>query len=150
MSEAIKWAELTPAQRDELVAEKVMGWTRVQCPGDEKDVYCNEYSDYVCSVCGAYAPRNLPLVHGIIPPEHSYSQSLDAAWKVVEKMKEPDTDPECQGNYTHFADLCDGLEFGTGSSVFDVLWHLTSERICLAALNACGVEIADFVLRMGT
>jgi Phage ABA sandwich domain len=60
---------------------------------------------------------------------------LNDAWRIVEKLKEPDRDIEWT-NYSSFADLCGELEeLADSGSVFAVLWSITPERICKAALK---------------
>ena len=66
---------------------------------------------------------------------------LNDAWKIVEKMKAPDTSPPgWEGHHTLFATFCGKLEemlwdTPTGP-LFYVLWNLTPEAICQAALQA--------------
>jgi hypothetical protein len=55
------WAEMTPRQRDALVAEKVMGWAKI------------EYSDGTV---------------GFWWKVPHYTTDIAAAWAVVEKMRE--------------------------------------------------------------
>lgn len=87
MSEAICWKALTPEQRDRCVAEKVMGWTEQLCDLDAHDgmeLAIYDSGDAYCPRCHAYGYID-DLEHGIIPPPR-YTQSMDAAWLIVEKM----------------------------------------------------------------
>jgi len=131
VSDTIKWSELTPKQRDEEIHEKVMGHTRHtvrhEVPSRAGGIaFISSYTTWQTG--GQETPR--------------YSQCMDSAWLVVEKMKEPDADPGWEGNRSRFADFSDELvPFAESSSLFDVLWCITPEAICIAALRACGFQV---------
>src|SRR5258708_5793037 len=88
MGEIIKWNELSPAERDRLVAEKVMGWQPVQCDeGIELTVY--DDGDAWCPRCHQ-REHTSSFEHGIIPPP-AYTQSMDAAWLVLKRVVQLET-----------------------------------------------------------
>lgn len=146
MNEPITWASLTPEQRDELVAEKIFGWQPVQCPGNSDDVYCDEYNDYGCAKCGAYAPHGQALVHEIIPPEYSY-QNMNAIKLLRQRMAELHpllnlhlfvyTYNRCYAAFS-LEPPVDNDEWSEGNGE-----HCMEDAICLAALRACGVLIEE-------
>jgi len=133
VSEIIKWGQLTPHQRNVLVAEKVMGWTPTLCVDGEHNIYMGAY--WSCT-CGWIS--DTPIVGG--PAEHEepvprYSQSMDAAWQVLERFIE--TRIECLNGRAAGRYRVSIEEQGC--------WRATSdsaaEAICLAALSAVGVAI---------
>lgn len=81
------------------------------------------------------------------PDVPHYTTSLDAAWLVVHKMNEP-----IDGGYDLYAKFIDELTAIVGSDLFFDLFycdpesddrHLTGERICIAALRACGYTVVS-------
>jgi len=151
MSEPINWKAMTPEQRNRCVAEKVMGFPS-ECFGALNVTPCTPLSApaYVVWTCDACffvgsgdsevdAPKeHVPVIH--IPP---YSTSMDTAWEVVRQMNKP-----INGKFDRYAAFIDHLEKIVGSNMFFDLFycdenesHLTPERICIAALRACGYEV---------
>lgn len=128
----VDWASLTPQHRDRLVHERVMGHSLDEpckgmfwlCTNTQTGAY-----GYQCSICGAYHDVGTEDIH--LPPEPPlYTTYMNAAWQVVEKMRE---------NNTGWADFCSEMEELAGnSSVYEVLKALSPETICIAALRACG------------
>ena len=98
MSEPIRWDAMSEDQRNELVAERVMGRTPM-CSGaleikkrvvpDRKGGIAFVFYTWKCPVCGLDKGGSLPPTEN----EHKngasiprYTTSMDAAWQAVEKM----------------------------------------------------------------
>lgn len=147
MIEAIKWQAMTPEQRDELVAEKIFGWQRVMCDGDEKHVELPDNGMAICTVCGSDAfGWAEDIEHGIIPLKERYTTSMDAAWKVVQRLWELHTPENAYERESVFLGYLGGLvSFEDGmTAVRFTLADLAStspEDICIAALKACGYKV---------
>jgi hypothetical protein len=121
----IKWAELTPGQRNALVAEKVFGRIIERAMTFGRLLMQKE---------------DRPGLSEEIPP---YTTSMDAAWLAVRKVNE-----SIDGSYARYATFVDELEQLIGSDMFFDLFfcdkdgdHLTPERICIAALRTCGCKV---------
>src|SRR5579859_6474755 len=85
--EVIKWAALLPDQRDALVHEKVMGHKeRAICRSEQR--YGYDDGDWECGECGATGQWNNAMVGDHYQPIPHYTQSLDAAWLVMEHFDE--------------------------------------------------------------
>lgn len=125
----MKWSELTPEQRDTLIAEKVMGWKQAM-PYEVYQRYLWERED---------AP-------GITRETPPFSRSMDAAWQVVRRMNNPNS--PAFPDYQEYANFIAELVKLVGSDMFFDLFycdheedHLTPARLCIAALRAVGMEI---------
>jgi hypothetical protein len=149
----MKWAELTPAERDALIAEKVMGVTDFRCTGTlsydgDNTLYRHRY--YVCQQCKTRLTiTEYYLEKCALPTEHTkpipaYSESMDAAMLVVREMNRSE-DGTCE-RYDNFVNAFTSI---VGSDMFFDLFycdpdptqdHLTPARICLAGLRTVGVE----------
>jgi hypothetical protein len=75
------WDEATPAQRDEMVATKVMGWVPGICDGEMGEQPCSS-DGWFCQKCGHDGYWGDDFEHEQLPPH--YTASMDAAWKVIE------------------------------------------------------------------
>jgi hypothetical protein len=142
----MKWAEMTPEQKDALVAEKVMGWQWV--PAERFAPNAKKGTSWLLPEGGLLAVKSdvgaewKLIGDGRYMPRYwipRYTASMDAAWLVVEKMKESD-----QTLYELFIEallrFTDALEAGV-NILIHFMRNLTPEHICLAALNAVWVEI---------
>ena len=116
----VRWSEMTERERDALVAERVMGWSRV---------HGNEWLNSAGKL--------------MIRPGR-FSTDIAAAWQVVERMHKnywvasvsnplPD-DNEGEGDWV-------SASFFDGMGIFDARMDTAPAAICLAALRACGVDI---------
>lgn len=146
-----KWTEMTPDQRDMLVAEKVMGWKPVECNIDTTDAELTIYDDGEawCPVCKKREHIN-SFDHGIIPPL-PYSRSMGAAWKLVahyavrtivlEQQFYKTSDRYGENVWLWACTLVDvrGSSMHPGKE-FRGLAKQPPEAICLAFLKACDVE----------
>jgi hypothetical protein len=117
----MKWDEMTPRERDALVAEKVMGWT--------KEVNQFEFGGYVWMVSeGEF----------ILNDDWQPSTDISAAWKVVEKF---------EGAQIHHAKthvhLWSAEFFKNGESIASGFSATAPEAICKTALKAVGVEVVE-------
>lgn len=135
---------MTPGRElDILVAEKVMGWKRVnyeqlfpsQAGRKELSMYWYDSNDK--------ETRLAEDSDDYYQPEEAWSPSIDisAAWEVVKKMQEDgfDLDLHYKPEYTIvcFEKIVDGLTVAESGEV----WSNTPlHAICLAALKAVGVE----------
>lgn len=109
---------------DVLVAEKVMGWRG----SSEKHYVGNSGKCFCC---------------GIIPP---YSTSIAAAWEVVEKMFYLGWDLELQyfkKNDKEYTVRVLFAEIGNQELSTLAFADTAPHAICLAALEAVGVELKD-------
>lgn len=120
-------------EMDALIAEKVMGWDHTHdidhCEGDSWYSYCRN-----CSLTGengeimCWHPGD-PILNGCTKPP-PYSTSIEAAWKVVEKL--------CFEYGMTFGGHVDpsqhGWQFGFG--INEVMAGTLPLSICRAALKA--------------
>lgn len=150
----MNWNEMSPRERDALVAEKVMGWKRYAAVsrGNRVVVIAEKLGD--CWHIHSRSQRDPGTWEATDDPLTEtwnlkrYTTSISAAWEVVEKMREEGLLFEIgsrvsEGWYamTMHADYrscpeCDGP--------YDLpYWHAPTapEAICLAALRAKGVEV---------
>jgi len=154
MSERVKWDELTPEQRDRLVAEKVMGWEAKECNGaiGEKP---NSPDGWYCLECGYDGGWGSSTKHEGMPPH--YSTEMNDTWKLVEKMTSrmgyQDITFEWHGPLfkpEHNYLTQEGYPLGT-TCWYVIIVHdglreficadTPQESICKAALKAVGVEL---------
>ena len=112
---------------DALVAERVMGWKYLPA-----GAHPNLHSEAWTNDDGASAVFDPP----------PYSTSIQDAWQVVEKMRgrqriaqENNTSDQA---WVKFVWALPMAQHG----VHYMLFNLTPEAICLAALNSVGVEVA--------
>jgi len=117
-----KWSEMTPEERNALVAEKVFG-RKI----DRSMTWGNRW----------FLKRNdVPKQSGLTESIPPYTQSMDAAWLVIQRMAEQ----EFAELHSPFAYRL-GVTFATqeGFDTFSVnleqLASWTPEKICLAALQ---------------
>lgn len=122
----LKWSELSPRERDALVAEKVMGFTVTDWP------------------TGKSFPVTSAIAAGVLSERQEsriphYTTQIAAAWEVVEKLRREKmlvtvvSDEDGGWN----AEMWDYNNRQSG----EVFAESAPEAICLAALRACGVEI---------
>jgi hypothetical protein len=115
----MKWSDMSPRERDALVAEKVMGWKWLRDIDDEYYVFATDDNQYNNRVVG----------HDFCP-----SETISAAWEVVEKMDEWIVQRARDGDYWVT------VRFGES-------WYLSGwvkrapEAICKAVLKAVGVDV---------
>jgi hypothetical protein len=112
----IKWSELSPRERDALVAEKVMGFNKSDL-------------DFMGEIHVEKDGIHRELPH--------YTTDIAAAWEVVEKLN-------CQGYRVEIVCGSQGdtyVTFVIGGIRCRVDCYNLKEAICLAALKAVGVEI---------
>jgi hypothetical protein len=108
-----RWADMSPRQRDGLVAEKVMGWNR-------DDVWLGDYE----WLFNTDVPR--------------YTTDISAAWEVVEKIRtrfyvDIELSEPTLGVTVGLSNM-DG-------EVACVTCATAPEAICKAALTAVGVDV---------
>ena len=138
MSEAIKWAELTPQQRDTLVAEKIMGWRATPCDGEQGEQPISS-DGWFCLKCGYDGNWGDSFEHMELPPR--YTTRLDAIKQLRQRMAErfpllnlhliAFTYHRC---YAAFAEEYpyENWEWAEGNGE-----HCMEEAICKAALKVC-------------
>lgn len=136
--EPIKWHALTPAQRDEIIHEKVFGHERKTATHTSKTRAGDSFSYNITSwqTGGPDTPR--------------YSQSMDAAWLVLQEMvkrKQPKFQPfalfveamlAASGwdNASAYSEIYPAYEIFMMAAV-----RWTPETFCIAALRALGCEV---------
>lgn len=140
------WSELTPSERDALIAEKVMGWKRMTWYEYDKQnprsAHRNkELTPYWHPVSDPYTDTSLKLAEDSIDyyyPESAWSPSTDiaAAWEV----KNTFTDYKDCAKFTRALYSQVRGRVGMLSESYLIL-HVTPADICLAALKAVGVEV---------
>ena len=117
----MKWSEMTPAQINRLVAEKVFGY-QIGSVNDDND--------------------SIALTEGAITvyqPLPTYSTDMSATWTVAEKMAQDwydfgiQADKDTEGQWI--------VMWGYDGHGWDTVTGVTApEAICHAALLAAGVE----------
>lgn len=140
MSE-IRWAEMSPEQRDELVHEKVMG----------RPLTCNEpivarevglarkFYLLNCPVCGHLGHSDeVPAtnVHRNNEEAPAYTTSIDAAWQLVERFGSAEL--KKWPNVRRYEDKPYSCSIATRGKTFSEWSATPQEAICLAALKAVG------------
>jgi hypothetical protein len=155
----MKWAEMSAEERDRLVHEKVMGLRVEPCAtaqyyGDKQQIVVRcegcgyEFEESNITSYGEHGPDAYALqpMHNIPVPH--YSASMDAAMLIVKRINEPGKPDASGARYRRYGLFVDALEKIVGSNMFFDLFyyyegdfHLTADRICLASLEACGVEV---------
>lgn len=151
MTEAIKWRELTAEQRDALIHEKVMSQS-LMCDTQLMVTKCHNpnisipFYTWNCPACDYMGSGNAPPhenSHLSKLPVPYYTTSMDAAWMIVEKMKEAKWGAFCcelDGVLTgHRWDTARDKPYVTWFEQF--LYSLNAEGICIAALLACGAQV---------
>jgi hypothetical protein len=134
----MNWKDMTTQQKNRFIAEALFGHEiyAAFAPGSETEL------DYGMFVSDARGVRRIEA----IPP---YSTSMDAAWQVLQALKEQEKRlPEREKHHlssafmqaldTHWHD-----DWGLPVLGFWNLVHLTPERICYAACRAIGVLDAE-------
>lgn len=146
----IQWSEMTPGERNRVIATKIMGITDFHCDGKFSLVRNREMlsrrSVYICSKCQMVLKttnrglerHGLPEPHMILVPR--YTESMDAAWEVVKRVSTAPYDWKFLSWIATNYDVCSKHADEATSRLSD-LAALTPEKICLAALRACGVEV---------
>lgn len=146
----IKWSELTPEQRNELVARTVFNWQPVECPvigSDNEHVTIHDNGDRFCDVCGGRG--NAVLFHDIVPPK-PYSTDMNAVWSILDQEKFYSYYVHCMKAKStglkkdqYACSLYWLSEKATLISHCDSTGHTPQEAVCLAALVSYGIEIED-------
>ncbi|WP_074951041.1 BC1872 family protein [Alicyclobacillus macrosporangiidus] len=115
-----RWSEMTPRERDALVAEQVFGWT------------------------GCWANPHGLAAFGVPPGKTSrrgigyYTTDISTAWQIIEHVKS-------KGFYIDVLSYADGYVAVTHDGQeplnLDGTAPTASEAICIAALKAVGVNV---------
>jgi|SRR5579859_7938786 len=133
--EVIKWAALLPDQRDALVHEKVMGHKeRAICRSEQR--YGYDDGDWECGECGATGQWNNAMVGDHYQPIPHYTQSLDAAWLVMEHFDELVLVVHVKPRW-HCTLHKDEAPSGNATM------KTPQEAICVAALRAAGITVDE-------
>jgi hypothetical protein len=134
-------------QRDQLVHERVMGHSPNEpCTGEFAPNPHDNQETLYCPKCGACIFWEESKKHKPLSPP-AYTSDMNAAWDVVRMVNNPNN-PEVHPNYQTYRQFINHLQEIVGSDLFFDLFYcdhkgdyLTPERICIAALKACGVEV---------
>ena len=164
----IHWENLTAEEKNKLIHEKVMGHASyVPCYGaviNTKQRYTNssgasEWYIWKCDACGKEYishEENYPLSNRL--PHHEYfaekpeipkySQSMDAAWLVLQKIAARFDENEKYLDeifYQFQHELLDdsGGEIWTSYELMARMAKWTPSTICIAALKAVGCVLAE-------
>jgi hypothetical protein len=131
MGEIIRWAELTPAQRDRLVAEKVMGWQDKECEGYMLDFSFGWKCDS-CDFSGGWGETYGS--HPATPPEYTQGP---IALEVLEQFPE--------ATIHHWKEFPGGARYRVivqdAGFCYATMRSSLSEAICIAALMAHGMDV---------
>lgn len=140
----MKWAEMSTEERNALIHEKVMDGRQVQCPNQKPLITYDGYQilEWKCSQCGQtgrggaiYDRKNGGyIIEHTMPNVPPYTTSMNAAWLVIKHIAESAGWQEVRPTFIFRLKL-------SGVDLLDDLVKLTPDRICFAALKACGVEI---------
>lgn len=146
MSELIKWKELHPWQRNQLIAGKIFGVTNFLCTGKltydgNNAMYRHHY--YVCQECSVRLTVTDDYRDACgVPKEHArftpaYSESLDAAWLIVEHITKP---PSTRDAAERAANTRFGL-WWNGAELWSCSAKEVAECVCVAALGSLGYVV---------
>jgi hypothetical protein len=119
-----KWAEMTPRERDALVAEKVMGWTKIWYNADSDD---HPEADCANGLCPDGTYTSIPF----------FTTDISATWGVVEKMHQDG----------FLFDLSNSVGAGYIAQFYKGNYYVSGyiksapEAICIAALKVVGVDV---------
>jgi hypothetical protein len=147
-TEVIPWKTLHPWQRNQVIAEKIIGVTDFHCLGKldyrgNNTMLGQHY--YRCQQCQATLtvtdamPRGWkPSVHNILTPH--YSEDLDAAFEMLRHFI-----GETSETYTRARAFFAELGRVEGPVHVVMRWNdfavLTAEKLCVMALQAMGYEV---------
>ncbi len=151
MDKLTKWEIMTKRQKTECIVQDVMGWTyfsvwdimhTARWALEHNDSMTYPYAfwnNQLEGVCVFYHEDEDALLFNPL-------ESMSDAWQVVRRINNPYPDHARPG-YAEYSRFIDVLEKIIGSNMFYDLFycdkdgdHLTPERICLAALEAIGVD----------
>lgn len=132
----MNWKEMKPRERDALIAEKVMGLQVEHWTESERETVDEDGNPETWSLRTGYV-----VIDGLSNPYVlHYTEDMSAAWQVVEKIKQEGH----RYNNSLFVQWQYHLDYLYGRPAHrDVLYDLSPEGICLAALKAVGVEIGE-------
>lgn len=152
----MNWYEMTPEQRDALIAEKVMEWQPKECNPDPKQMVVGMLDEksygYACYKCGSHG-RVDKKYYKHLEATPRYSTDMNAAWKIIthysihavllERQFFKTTDR--YGDDVHLWEC--SFEFGgtsekLGKSVY-AAGKTPQEAICKASLRAVGVNYSE-------
>ena len=122
----INW-QVTPAQRDRIVAEKLFGWQPVPC-----DEELTIYDDGTAFCYGCKQRDHISTFEHDVIAHPAYTQSMDAAWQVAIGHKVIDLLRLDTHRYRV------RLSPDTALSAYA---DTAPEAICIAALRAAGFEV---------
>lgn len=145
----MKWTEMTSEQKNALIHEKVMG-VSLTCHATLDIKRGQGFYFWNCFECGYFSTgKDSPITNDHprqmdIPP---YTTDMNAAWLIIQKMS---TRHHEQSEFLDepFARFTDELLPNRAGEIWTAyncmateVAHWTAEKICMAALKACGVEI---------
>ena len=142
----MNWAEMSPEQKDNLIAEKIMDWQPMICTATHPHIYVNSEHQVLCKKCG-YTEDEVYLskLHTHVYWKHAtpmprYTESMDAAWQVLRRMAEQEFE-ELHSAFAYRLGVTFATQegFDTFAANLDQLASWTPEKICLAALKATGM-----------
>lgn len=125
------WDEMTPGERNALVAEKIFGWTDLEWRDTETGVDENKYRWFRRSGYYGKGPDGQSAFQA-----SRYSTDISAAWGVLSKLHERGLSVEVKRWAYPGAEWI--AEVGTGVRAEA---RTAPEAISLVALRAAGVEV---------
>ena len=136
----MKWSDLTPDQRNRLIHELVFGKADEPCLDGELDEYRGCYWSCTCGWMSDFAIGDGKSTRHTRPIPR-YSESLDAAWQIVEKFQ--DVCSEIRLEQHGKSSLCTILAtIYPATMVYQAAAYTAPAAICLAALKVVGEDIA--------
>lgn len=139
----MKWNELSPRERDALVATHIFG-TQVEHLTQREYRFTNEEGEEeVHELLTGYATLG-KCGYQLIP---HYTTDMSTAWQVLQHLATR-YNPKSRYDYEPFNRLTDAL-LGEREEIYpshDCMYEIakwTPDRICLAALRAVGVTIEE-------
>lgn len=142
MSEPIRWQQLTPEQRNALIAEKVMRWQGKPCDGEWAELS----GGWFCTKCGYDGNWGDGFAHTELPPR--YTQSMDAVWPVLlsaayHTPSEKSSSLQKLAHELFNCGMIDDLHDLNPYWVLGLMQGWTPEFLCIACLRACGYEVIN-------
>lgn len=148
MIDMTNWDDMTPRERDALIAEEVMGLSPLDDELCSGRVVNTHWHGRVCHECDTYhvdEPDEFETRHHY----PNFTTGIEAAWQVVEHFYteghniELCMDPNMEPPNDTVPHVCTirGTENGHHGTVMGKSHEGVAEAICLAALRAKGVDV---------
>lgn len=138
MSETIHWQQLTPEQRDRIVAEKLFGWRPIEC-NEELTIYSD--GEAWCSGCHGY--DHISTFEHSVVAYLAYTQSMDAAWRVTTDYPTLVIEYEVLDLFKYQLGGHYTCQIYKGTKKVEAKAQTAPEAICIAALMLAGYTVEN-------